>query len=181
VAGDVVNLVRSPAGFHILKVVEKINLALPSAFVTQNHVRHILLRPTANMSDAAARTRLAGFKKLILSGRADFSRLARDYSHDGSAAKGGDLGWSSPGMLVPEFESALETLSPSAISDPIASRFGMHLVQLLERRQSAVSPTQQREAIRAMVRENKLDEAYRIWVQTQRARAYVEMREAPER
>ncbi len=179
-AGDVAELVRSPAGFHILKVLEKTNWALPNAFVTQSHVRHILLRPAPSMSDTDARAKLAEFKKLMLSGRADFGRLAYDFSQDGSAVKGGDLGWAVPGMFVPEFEAVIDVMKPGEISNPVSSRFGMHLIQLLERRQSAVSTAQQREEIRAMVRDLKLEEAYKTWVQTQRARAFVELREAPQ-
>ncbi len=179
-AGDVAELVRSPSGFHILKVIEINNLALPSALVTQSHVRHILLRPSASLTDTDVRAKLSEFKNLMLSGRAEFARLAHDYSQDGSAIKGGDLGWASPGMFVPEFEAVIDVMKPGDISNPVASRFGMHLIQLLERRQSAVSTAQQREMVRAMVRDIKLEDAYKAWAQTQRARAFIELREEPQ-
>lgn len=177
--GDVAELVRSPAGFHVLKVVEKASAGLPVAAVTQSHARHILLVPSARVSESDARQKLADFKKQVVSGKADFAVLARENSQDGSAAQGGDLGWASPGMFVPEFEGAMNRLAPGEVSDPLVSRFGVHLIQLLERRKATLSPAEQREAVRAMLREKKLDEAFRTWVQDLRGRAYVELREPP--
>ncbi len=177
--GDVAALVRSPAGFHVLKVVEKASAGLPVAAVTQNRARHILLVPSARLSESDARQKLADFKKQVVSGKADFAVLARENSQDGSAAQGGDLGWASPGMFVPEFEGAMNRLAPGEVSDPLVSRFGVHLIQLLERRKATLSPTEQREAVRAMLREKKLDEAFRTWAQDLRGRAYVELREPP--
>lgn len=177
--GDVAALVRSPAGFHVLKVVEKLSAASPTMAVTQSHARHILLVPSARLSESDARQKLADFKKQVVSGKADFAGLARDNSQDGSAAQGGDLGWASPGMFVPEFEGAMNRLAPGEVSDPLVSRFGVHLIQLLERRKASLSPAEQREAVRTMLREKKLDEAFRTWAQDLRGRAYVELRELP--
>jgi peptidyl-prolyl cis-trans isomerase SurA len=177
--GDVAALLRSPAGFHVLKVVEKLNTNAPTMAVTQSHARHILLLPNATLSEAQARQQLADLKKQVLAGKADFAELARQYSKDGSAAKGGDLGWASPGMFVPEFEDAMNRLAPGDISDPLVSRFGVHLIQLQERRQTTLTPEQQREAVRAMLHDKKSAEAYQTWAQDVRARAYVEMREPP--
>jgi peptidyl-prolyl cis-trans isomerase SurA len=178
-AGDVAELVRSPAGFHVLKVLQTINPALPSTVTIQSHARHILLRTSAQLSAVDARAKLEGFKKRVQTGQAEFAQLAKEHSQDGSAAQGGDLGWASPGMFVPEFESVMNSLAAGELSEPLLSRFGVHLIQLLERRQVKVSLTEQREAVRAIVQENKLEEAYRNWEQTQRGRAFVEMREAP--
>ncbi|MDR3369243.1 peptidylprolyl isomerase [Rhodoferax sp.] len=178
--GDVADLVRSPAGFHVLKVIEKVRPDLPTMAVTQSHARHILLVPSAHMSEAEAVRKLADLKKQIVSNQADFAALAREYSQDGSAAQGGDLGWASPGMFVPEFETAMNRLAPGEVSDPLVSRFGVHLIQLLERRKVSLTQEQQREAARAVLREKKIQEAYRTWVQDIRARAYVEMREPPQ-
>ncbi|OQW88636.1 MAG: molecular chaperone SurA [Rhodoferax ferrireducens] len=175
--GDVAELVRSPAGFHVLKVVEKIRPGMPTMAVTQSHARHILLVPSANLSEAEARRKLTEFKKQVVANQADFASLAREHSQDGSAAQGGDLGWASPGMFVPEFEATMNRLAPGEVSDPLLSRFGLHLIQLLERRKASLTPEQQREAVRAMLREKKLDEAYLTWAQDVRARAYVELRE----
>ena len=177
--GEITGLVRSGAGFHILKVIEKKNAGLPAMTVTQSRARHILLRVSPQLSEAAARKQLGEFKKRIVAGQADFAVLARDNSQDGSAAQGGDLGWTSPGMFVPEFEDVMNQLTPSQISDPLVSRFGVHLIQLMERRNATLSPREQRETVRVMLREKKLDEAYATWVQDLRGRAYVEMREQP--
>jgi len=173
------DVVRSPAGFHVLKVLEKTRAGLPAMAVTQTRARHILLVPSAQQSEAQARSRLLDLKKRLQSGQADFAALAREFSQDGSAAQGGDLGWANPGMFVPEFEQAINQLAPGEVSEPLLSRFGLHLIQLLERRQVSLTQAQQREAVRAQLREKKLDEALRSWLQEQRGRAYVELREPP--
>jgi peptidyl-prolyl cis-trans isomerase SurA len=178
-AGGVSQPLRSAAGFHIVKVLEKRRTG-PGAPVTQNHARHILLRPTPQLSEAAARQKLADFKRRVQAGQADFAQLARENSQDASARNGGDLGWAGPGTFVPEFEEALNSLQPGQIADPIISRFGVHLIQLLERRQATLGQREQREAARNLVRERKLDEAYEQWAQEVRGRAYVELREPPQ-
>ncbi len=178
--GAVSAVVRSGAGFHILKLVERRNTSLPPMTVTQSRARHILLRVGPQLSETAARDKLAEFKKRIVAGQADFAALARDNSQDGSAAQGGDLGWANPGMYVPEFEDVMGRLAPGQISDPLVSRFGVHLIQLQERRNSTLSLREQREAVRAVLREKKLDESYVNWAQDLRGRAYVEMREPPQ-
>jgi peptidyl-prolyl cis-trans isomerase SurA len=175
--GGVSELVRSGAGFHILKVNEKKSAGLPALAVTQSRARHILLRLTPQMTESAARSRLGEFKQQIVAGKADFAALAREFSQDGSAAQGGDLGWANPGMFVPEFEEVMNRLAPSQISDPLVSRFGVHLIQMIERRKAALSPRDQKETVRAMLREKKLDEAYATWTRDLRGRAYIEMRE----
>ena len=177
--GGVSKVVRSGAGFHIIKVVEKRHGGLPGANVIQSHARHILLRPTAQLGEAAARARLADFKKRIEAGQADFAQLARENSQDASARNGGDLGWANPGLFVPEFEDTLNALSPGQIAEPLVSRFGVHLIQLMERREASLSQREQRDLARNLVREKKLDEAYASWAQDVRGRAYVEYREAP--
>jgi peptidyl-prolyl cis-trans isomerase SurA len=179
-AGGVTDLVRSAAGFHIVKVLEKQQIGQAGASVSQSRARHILLRPTPQLSEAAARERLADFKRRIQAGQADFAQLARENSQDASAKNGGDLGWASPGMFVPEFEEAMDSLAPGQIADPIVSRFGVHLIQLMERRKAALSQREQREVVRNLLRERKLDEAYGQWAQEVRGRAYVELREPPQ-
>lgn len=178
--GGLAGPVRSDAGFHILKVIEKRQAGMPGVAVTQTHSRHILLRTTPQLSETAAVEKLAGFKKRILAGQADFAALARESSEDGSAKEGGDLGWANPGMFVPEFEQAMNGLAPNQISDPLVSRFGVHLLQVLERREAQLSPREQREIARNVLREKKQDEAYALWVQEIRGRAYVEFREPPQ-
>ncbi len=178
--GGIAGPVRSGAGFHILKVIEKLQGGMPGVNVTQNRARHILLRPGPQLSESAARERLADFRRRILAGQADFAALARENSQDGSAAEGGDLGWSNPGQFVPEFEDALERLTPGQIAEPVTSRFGVHLIQLLERREGVLSQREQREIARRLLREKKLDEAFVAWAQEVRARAYVEFRDPPQ-
>jgi peptidyl-prolyl cis-trans isomerase SurA len=170
-------LLRTGAGFHLLKLVDKRE---GDAFrITQTRARHILLRPSAQLSAEAAQRRLAGFRQQIESGRASFEALARENSEDGSAAAGGDLGWTSPGAFVPEFEEAMNKLSINGLSEPIVSRFGVHLIQVTERRSVTLDIKQQREQARNVLRERKFDEAYEEWLRELRARAYIEMREAP--
>lgn len=171
--------VRSPAGFHILKVVDKRRPGLPPTTVTQTRARHILLRPGPQLTQAAIIERLADYKKRIDSGKIDFAALAKEQSRDGSAKDGGDLGWASPGQFVPEFEEAMVVLRPGQVSDPVVSRFGVHLIQVVERREAPLSQREQREFVRNIVREKKLEEAYVNWVQDVRGKAYVEFREPP--
>ncbi|MFZ4479714.1 MAG: peptidylprolyl isomerase [Rhodoferax sp.] len=178
--GTVGGLVRSGAGFHVIKLLERKSAGLPATTVVQSRARHILLRVSPQLSESAARDKLAEFKRRIAAGQADFAALARDHSQDGSAAQGGDLGWTNPGMFVPEFEEAMNRLAPGQVSDPLISRFGVHLIQLMERRNAALSQREQREAVRALLREKKLDESYIVWAQDLRGRAYVEMREPPQ-
>ena len=178
-AGGLAGPVRSGAGFHILKVLEKRQAGggLPDAVVTQTRARHILLRLTPQLTEAAAVERLAGFKKRIASGQADFAALARENSQDASAKAGGDLGWAPAGAFVPEFDKVMDALAPNQISDPLVSRFGVHLVQVLERREVPVSLRDQREMVRGMLREKKQNEAFVRWAEDIRGRAFVEFRE----
>ncbi|NDP63139.1 peptidylprolyl isomerase [Polaromonas sp.] len=179
-AGGLAGPVRSAAGFHILKVIEKRQGGLPDAMVAQTRARHILLRLTPQLTEAAAIEKLAGFKKRIVAGQADFAALARENSQDGSAKQGGDLGWAPAGAFVPEFEKVMNALAPNQVSDPLVSRFGVHLLQVLERREVPVSPRDQREMVRGMLREKKQEEALVRWAEDIRGRAYVEFREQPQ-
>ncbi|HEY4069548.1 MAG TPA: peptidylprolyl isomerase, partial [Burkholderiaceae bacterium] len=116
----------------------------------------------------------------ILAGTKSFEQLARENSEDGSAQGGGDLGWTSPGSFVPEFEDAMNALPINGISDPVTSRFGVHLIQVLERRTTVLNIKQQREQARNVLREQKFEQAYAEWVRDLRGRAYIEMRDAPQ-
>lgn len=169
---------RTGAGFHILKLVDKREA---NAFtIQQTRARHILLRVSAQLPQEAAARRLAGFRQQIESGQRTFEQLARENSEDGSAAQGGELGWAGPGMFVPEFEEAMNALPINGISAPVVSRFGVHLIQVVERRSATLDAKQQREQARNVLRELKFDDAYTEWIRDLRARAYVEMREAPQ-
>lgn len=176
-AGGVVGPLRSGAGFHVLKVIEKRQAGMPGVNITQTHARHILLRVTPQRSEAAARSELASFRTRIAAGQADFAALARENSDDGSAKEGGDLGWANPGMFVPEFEQVMNGLAPNQVSEPLTSRFGVHLIQVLERRETQLTARDQREIARNILREKKQEEAYALWAQDVRGRAYVEYRE----
>jgi len=177
--GSIVGPVRSPAGFHVLKVIERVTAGMPTT-VVQNHARHILLRTGPQLSESAAAARLADYRRRVQMGLADFGALAREHSQDGSSKTGGDLGWATPGRYVPEFEQALNALKPGDISEPVVSRFGVHLIQLLERREAKLTQREQRDMARDTVREKKLDEAYATWAQELRGRAYVEYRDPPQ-
>ena len=123
--------------------------------------------------------RLADYKKRIETGQTDFATVAKQVSQDGSAKDGGDLGWASAGQFVPEFEEAMTRLLPGQISEPLVSRFGVHLVQLIERRETPLSQREYMELARNIVREKKLEDAYVKWAQDVRGKAYVELREPP--
>jgi peptidyl-prolyl cis-trans isomerase SurA len=178
-SGGITGPVRSGAGFHVLKVVEKRQLGLGNLMVPQTRARHILLRTGAQLSESAARERLVELRKRIVGGL-DFAAAARENSQDGSAKEGGDLGWAVQGQFVPEFEDVMNALALGQVSEPITSRFGVHLIQVQERRERKMSEREQREAARAALREKKLDEAFVTWAQELRARAYVELREQPQ-
>ncbi len=179
--GGIVGPVRSGAGFHVVKVIAKEQIGSADAVVTQTHARHILLQNDPKRTTEQAVAQLAEFKRRIQAGNgADFASLARDNSQDGSAKDGGDLGWARPGMFVPEFEEAMNRLAPGQISDPVVSRFGVHLIQVLERRNVKPSQDEQREAARAVLRDQRTEEAFNTWAQEVRARAYVEFRDPPQ-
>ncbi|MCF8209555.1 MAG: peptidylprolyl isomerase [Rhodoferax sp.] len=178
--GQVSEVVRSGAGFHILKVLEK---RAPTSFtqsVVQSRARHILLRPSPQLSIAQAQDRLAGYKRRIESGADTFQSLASQFSQDGSASQGGDLGWTNPGMFVPEFEEVMNRLNEGQLSQPLVSRFGVHLIQMVERRQLELGPREVRELVRSRLREARYEEAFANWAREVRGRAFVELRESPQ-
>jgi peptidyl-prolyl cis-trans isomerase SurA len=174
--GGVSEVVRSGAGFHVLKVLER-QQAPATLVATQTRARHILLRLGPQLTQAQALAQLSALRQDIVSGKADFAEAARRLSQDGSAAQGGDLGWASPGMFVPEFEQVMNRLRPGQVAEPLVSRFGVHLIEVTDRREAPMSDAEQRALARNLLREKKLDEAYAAWVQDVRGRAYVEMRE----
>jgi len=177
-AGEVGAPVRSAAGFHVLKVIER--RQANNLLITQTRARHILLRPSAQMSETQAVAKLTEMRQAVVSGKADFAAVARQMSQDGSAQQGGDLGWANPGMFVPEFEQVMNRLRPGEVAEPLVSRFGVHLIEVTDRRNAPMSDQEQRTMARNALREKKLDEAYAAWVEDIRGRAYVEMREPPQ-
>lgn len=170
-------LLRSGAGFHVLKVLERRDGSEPR--VTQTRARHVLLRPSAQLSAELAARRLSEYRRQIESGERSFEEIARQFSEDGSAAGGGDLGWFNPGTMVPEFEEAMNALPTGGLSEPVASRFGVHLIQVLERRDVPVDRRALREQARNVLREQRFDQAYADWAREMRGRAYIELREPP--
>ena len=173
--GDVSEVLRSPAGFHIIKLIDRQGGVQDSATFKQTHVRHILIRVGELTSAADARHKLDAVKERLANG-ADFAELARLYSEDTTAAKGGDLGWIYQGDTVPDFERAMDGLKVGEVSDPVQTSFGLHLIQVLERRVDAGSKDRQRQAARKALRERKADESYQDWLRQMRDQAYVEYR-----
>jgi peptidyl-prolyl cis-trans isomerase SurA len=183
--GEVAPLVKSANGFHILKLVGKrtpsvvragaSTPAMPTS-VTQTHARHILIKVNQVVSSLEAQRKLQDLKQRLDNNAAKFEDLARAFSNDLSASKGGDLGWIYPGDTVPEFERAMDALKPGQISEPIETPFGFHLIQVLERKTQDVSKERQRLAARQVLRERKIEEATEEWLRQLRDRAYVEYR-----
>jgi peptidyl-prolyl cis-trans isomerase SurA len=170
-------LLRTGAGFHLLKLIDRKESS--GMKVTQTHARHILLRTSAQVPTDVAVKRLTEIKQQLARG-ARFDELARQHSEDGSAQQGGDLGWTGPGSFVPEFEEAMNQLPVGGVSDPVVSRFGVHLIQVIERREVPVDMKQLREQARNVLREQKFDEVYAEWIRDLRSKAYIEMREPPQ-
>jgi peptidyl-prolyl cis-trans isomerase SurA len=171
--GGVSEILRSPNGFHILKLNNKRGDSQAEA-VTQTHVRHILLRPSEILSLEEARHKLLGLRERIENGD-DFAALARAHSDDtGSTANGGDLGWANPGQMVPEFEKAMNALKPNQLSQPVRTSFGLHLIQVLDRRSHDVTQEREFAAARQQIHARKADERYEQWARQLRNEAFVE-------
>jgi peptidyl-prolyl cis-trans isomerase SurA len=172
--GEISGAFRSPAGFHVVKLLEVRGAGAPQ-LVEQAHVRHILVRTNELVSEDEAKRKLVNLRERILNG-VNFADLARLNSDDGSASRGGDLGWIYPGDTVPEFERAFIDLKPMELSQPVKTPFGWHLIQVLERRTADVSTDRRRVDARKALLERKGDEAYQEWLRQLRDRAYVELR-----
>jgi peptidyl-prolyl cis-trans isomerase SurA len=170
--GGVSNVLRSPAGFHIVRLVDVRDRNAPT-IVDQTRVRHILIRVSETVADADARVRIDRVKDRLDSG-AKFEDMARVNSEDGSAAKGGELGWIGPGDTVPEFEQAMNRLALGETSGPVRTQFGWHLIKVEERRRQDVTKDRQREQARTAIRQRKADEQFQEFVRQTRDRSYVE-------
>lgn len=178
-AGEVAPLVRSPNGYHLLKLLARRDGGglMSSGPVVQTRTRHILIRPNELVPEAEALRRLRQIRERVSRGSDEFADLARQYSVDGSAGRGGDLGWVYPGDTVPEFERAMNALQPGQISEPVRTDFGLHLIQVLERRTDAVSTERVRAAARQALRERRIQETVQDWLRQVRDRTYVEYRD----
>ena len=186
-------VVKSPAGFHVLKVLDRRTLVAgaapqqeapppeaattpPQAIpITQTNSRHILLRLRSGFTDQDAERRLQGFRDQVRAKTADFAELAKKFSEDGSAPAGGELGWMSPGDLVPEFEQAMNRLQIGEVSNPVKSEFGWHLIQVTDRREGQLTVEKQRQFARANIRERKYEQAYQDWIRELRDSATVKI------
>ena len=191
--GQVANaVVKSPAGYHVLKVMDRRALVAGQATqqvepaasssntpqnipITQTMARHILLRNRPGLTDQDAERRLAGYRDQVRAKTADFAELAKKYSEDGSAPNGGNLGWMGPGDLVPEFEQAMNRLQIGEVSNPVKTEFGWHLIQVLERREAQLTVEKQRQFARAAIRERKFEQAYQDWLREIRDTATVKI------
>lgn len=171
--GQTTAVLRSPSGFHILKLVEKRSANAP-VVITQTHARHVLIKTSEIVPEAEAKKQIMEIKQRI-EGGADFAEQAKRYSQDGSAQQGGDLDWLSPGQTVPEFEEAMNKLQPGQMV-VVQTQFGWHLIQVLERRNTDVSEQQKRQQARVAIGTFKSDEQYQDWLRQLRDRAFVEYR-----
>ncbi len=169
----------SSDGYYIVKVNDRrdgVKTKLAGGPVTQTHVRHILMAVTPVTDEATVLNRLNDIRKRLVENKEDFATLARLHSVDGSATRGGDLGWVHPGDTVPAFEEAMNNLKPGEVSRPIKTQYGYHIIQVLDRRQEAVDAERMRYMARQVLRQRKLAEATANWQRELRDRAYVEIR-----
>ncbi|MEO5660212.1 MAG: peptidylprolyl isomerase [Polaromonas sp.] len=178
--GGIAGPLRSGAGLHVVKLVERRQRGGIPSTVTQHRARHILLRTGAQLSEAQAVERLDAIRSSVVAGQADFAAMAKQHSQDSSARDGGELGWVNPGQFVPEFEEAISALEPGQLSAPLATRFGVHLIQLLERRDAPLGERERRAIARNMVRQKKTEEAFNLWMLEMRGGAFVQMRQPPQ-
>lgn len=172
--GETSGILKSPNGFHIVKLLESRSTG-GKQVVDQTRARHILVKVNEIVSEADAKSRIDRIKDRLDRG-GKFDELAKLNSEDLSAAKGGDLGWVSPGLTVPEFEAAMNKLALNGISEPVRTPFGWHLIQVLERRKEDITQEKTRESARTAIRARKSEEAYQDWLRQLRDRAYVEYR-----
>jgi peptidyl-prolyl cis-trans isomerase SurA len=179
--GQVTQVIKSSTGFHIVKVLGKRNLAQAAAeqqaLVQQTRARHILIKATPAMPAAQVKAKLAELRTRIVNKSATFADIARQNGQDGTAAKGGELGWVQPDDVVPEFAAAMDALKPGELSGVVETPFGFHLIEVLERKTEDLSREKERLRARAVIRERKLGEAIEDWAREVRDRAYVEYRE----
>lgn len=182
-------VLQSPAGFHVLKLIDRkgasgkpstnstASSTAGSILIVQNEIRHLLILARQGQIDQDVARRLSSFRDQVRAKTADFATLAKKHSEDKqSAPNGGYLGWVSPGQLPPEFDVTIAKMQPGSVSDPVRTDYGWHLIQLLDRKQSELSPSQQKDYAKATLRQSKMEQAYLDWVQEIRGGATVEYR-----
>jgi len=174
--GEVSAPIRSPAGFHLLKLVDRRVAGVSDAPIPQTRLRHILIRTNDTVSETEARRRLTDLRRRILAKDADFAEMARVHSDDATSARGGELDWVYPGDTVPDFERAYQELQIGEVSQPVRTPFGVHIIQVLERRSADMSQERRRMQARQALRERKSDEAYNEWLRQLRDTVYVDLR-----
>jgi len=174
--GEVSAPIRSPAGFHLLKLVDRRVAGVSDAPIPQTRLRHILIRTNDTVSETEARRRLTDLRRRILAKDADFAEMARVHSDDATSARGGELDWVYPGDTVPDFERAYQELQIGEVSQPVRTPFGVHIIQVLERRSADMSQERRRMQARQALRERKSDEAYSEWLRQLRDTVYVDLR-----
>lgn len=177
--GSVSPVIETGSGYNLIRLADQRG-GQAAQLITETRARHILLQPNAIRDEYETRERAAELLEELKGGR-DFAEAAREYSDDsGSANQGGDLGWQGPGSFVPEFEQRLANLEANEISEPFETQFGIHIVQLLERRTRDSAEDIARNQARMAIRQRKIAEEYEDWLRRQRAEAYVELRSAPD-
>ena len=173
--GDLTQIIQSPAGFHIFKLIDRRIQEVPTVVIDQTQARHILIKINELTSDSDAKLKIVKLKERLDKGE-NFEELAKLYSEDASNSTGGNLGWLSPGDTVPAFEQAMNALTPGQVSEPVKSQFGWHLIQVIERRTQDVSIERRKQAARQAIRARKSDVVIQEWITQLRDQAYIELR-----
>ena len=175
--GEVAPIVRSGAGLHVLKLINREGGGDDASKpIQQTKVRHILIRPGPAIGEAEILQRLTSIRERLIAGQVEFAAMARQYSADGSAAAGGDLGWVYAGDTVPEFERSMDALQPGDLSEPVRTQFGYHLIEVIDRRQDSASPERERQVARQALMRERSEIAWQDWLSELRSRTYVDMR-----
>lgn len=173
--GDLTQIIQSPSGFHIFKLLDRRAVEVPTVIIDQTSARHILIKINELTSDFQAKAKIIKLKERLDKGE-KFEELARLYSEDASNSSGGSLGWLSPGDTVPPFEQAMNSLQPGGVSEPVKSQFGWHLIQVIERRTQDISTERRKQKARETIRGRKSDVVIQEWLRQLRDQAYVELR-----